>query len=139
MGLRSVAEPFILVPGKLSLADLRRLGDGAPARLVDHADVRRMLLTMKAQVEAMRALACRVAAESDIARRHPEPETRARSQEPAAMPHNVGISASADIVAVVAFSAPRSASDAAQITVPIRNVSPHACTKRSFSRPSAWK
>ncbi len=58
----------------------RRLADGAPARLVDHADVRRTLLTMKAQVEAMRALACRVAAESDIARRHPEPETRARSQ-----------------------------------------------------------
>ena len=58
----------------------RRLADGAPARLVDHADVRRVLLTMKAHVEAMRALALRVAAEMDIARRHRDAQTRAASQ-----------------------------------------------------------
>ncbi len=35
MGLGPVAEPFILVPGKLSLADLRRLGDGAARVALD--------------------------------------------------------------------------------------------------------
>ncbi|MEE8533912.1 MAG: acyl-CoA dehydrogenase [Alphaproteobacteria bacterium] len=54
----------------------RRLSDGEPARLVDHADVRRMLMTMKAQAEAMRALACRVAADIDVARRHADAEAR---------------------------------------------------------------
>ena len=56
-----------------------RLSDGAPARLIDHADVRRMLMTMKAQIEAMRALVCHVAAEVDVAERHPDAETRAAS------------------------------------------------------------
>ncbi len=58
----------------------RRLGDGAPARLADHPDVRRTLMTMKAHVEAMRALVCRVAAEMDVASRHPDAEARAASQ-----------------------------------------------------------
>ncbi len=58
----------------------RRLADGAPARLADHADVRRMLLIMKSQIEAVRALCYGVAAESDTARRHPDAEARARSQ-----------------------------------------------------------
>ena len=56
-----------------------RLGDGKPARLIDHPDVRRMLMIMKAQIEAMRALACHVAAEGDVARRHADAETRAAS------------------------------------------------------------
>ena len=56
-----------------------RLSDGAPARLIDHPDVRRMLMTMKAQIEAMRALACHVAAQGDVARRHPDAETREAS------------------------------------------------------------
>ena len=52
-------------------------------------------------------------------RRNSASRTRARSQEPAAMPHNFGISASTDIDAVVAFSAPRSA-NAAQSAPTIR-------------------
>ncbi len=56
-----------------------RLGDGEPARLIDHPDVRRMLMTMKAQIEAMRALACHVAAQGDVARRHPDTEAREAS------------------------------------------------------------
>ena len=55
----------------------RRLADGAPARLIDHADVRRMLMVMKAETEAMRALAYRAGAALDVARRHPDAETRA--------------------------------------------------------------
>ncbi|MFQ5959536.1 MAG: acyl-CoA dehydrogenase, partial [Alphaproteobacteria bacterium] len=58
----------------------RRLSDGGPARLVDHADVRRMLMTMKAQTEAMRALACRVAADIDVSRRHADAEARATAR-----------------------------------------------------------
>ncbi len=51
-----------------------------PVAIVDHPDVQRMLMTMKAEIEAMRALTYSVAAELDIARRHDDPETRARRQ-----------------------------------------------------------
>ncbi len=57
----------------------RRL-DGQPARLIDHADVRRLLLTMKAETEAMRGLAYLAAEQIDIARRDPDPGTRARAE-----------------------------------------------------------
>jgi len=49
-----------------------------PAAIVEHADVRRMLMTMKAGVDAMRAL-CYVNAEAlDLARRHADADARAR-------------------------------------------------------------
>ena len=48
--------------------------------IVRHPDVRRMLLLMKSQTEAMRAVACVVAAATDIARCHPDAERRAASQ-----------------------------------------------------------
>ena len=51
-----------------------------PVAIVDHPDVQRMLMTMKAEIEAMRALTYSVAAELDIARRHDDPEIRARRQ-----------------------------------------------------------
>ncbi len=57
-----------------------RAEDGAPAVLDRHPDVRRMLMTMKCRIEAMRALSYSVAATHDIARRHPDAETRARHQ-----------------------------------------------------------
>ncbi|WP_277214173.1 acyl-CoA dehydrogenase family protein, partial [Isoptericola croceus] len=44
-----------------------------------------MLMTMKAQIEAMRALACHVAAEGDVARRHPDTEAREASQRRVAL------------------------------------------------------
>jgi hypothetical protein len=58
---------------------------GAPAGtsspIVEHPDVRRMLLTMRALTEAMRAL-CYVNAEAiDLARHHPDDATRTRAQE----------------------------------------------------------
>ncbi len=48
--------------------------------IVRHPDVRRMLMLMKSRTEAMRALACVVAAAMDTARRHPDAERRQRSQ-----------------------------------------------------------
>jgi alkylation response protein AidB-like acyl-CoA dehydrogenase len=58
---------------------------GAPAGvsspIVEHPDVRRMLLTMRATTEAMRALAYVNAEAIDLARHHPDDEVRARAQE----------------------------------------------------------
>jgi alkylation response protein AidB-like acyl-CoA dehydrogenase len=46
------------------------------APIIRHPDVRRMLLSMKSRIEATRALSYIVAAWLDIARRHPDDETR---------------------------------------------------------------
>src|SRR5512135_1327594 len=48
--------------------------------IVRHPDVRRMLLLMKSQVEAMRAVAAVVAAATDTARCHPDEKVRAARQ-----------------------------------------------------------
>ncbi len=60
----------------------RSIADPAagPVAIVKHPDVRRMLMTMKAEIEAMRALAYAVAADLDVAGRHEDAETRARRQ-----------------------------------------------------------
>ena len=58
---------------------------GAPAGtsspIIDHADVRRMLLDMRSKVDAMRALLYFDAGAVDRAERHPDPEVRARHEE----------------------------------------------------------
>jgi alkylation response protein AidB-like acyl-CoA dehydrogenase len=53
----------------------RRGNGGAerPARIIEHPDVRRMLMTMRTQIEAMRALAYTAAAALDRAKREPDP------------------------------------------------------------------
>ena len=53
---------------------------GEPVAIVEHADVRRMLMTMRAYIEAMRALIYANAEAIDLARRHPDSETRAARQ-----------------------------------------------------------
>jgi alkylation response protein AidB-like acyl-CoA dehydrogenase len=53
---------------------------GDRVTIIHHPDVRRMLMTMKAQNEAMRGLAYVVAKHLDLARHHPDPETRKRHQ-----------------------------------------------------------
>jgi len=59
----------------------RDLAGGAKAvPIIRHPDVRRMLMSMKAQTEAMRALAYVVAAAMDIAHRDPDAALRARHQ-----------------------------------------------------------
>jgi alkylation response protein AidB-like acyl-CoA dehydrogenase len=54
--------------------------NGNRVTIVHHPDVRRMLLRMKAQTEAMRALAYFAAGCGDRARRHPDEAERQRSQ-----------------------------------------------------------
>jgi hypothetical protein len=53
---------------------------GERVTIVHHPDVRRMLMTMKAQVEAMRALAGAACAALDIAHRHADRDQRLRHQ-----------------------------------------------------------
>ena len=53
---------------------------GTRVPLIRHSDVRRMLMLMKSQTEAMRALAGVVAMSLDAARLHPQPQERERHQ-----------------------------------------------------------
>jgi alkylation response protein AidB-like acyl-CoA dehydrogenase len=53
---------------------------GDRVTIINHPDVRRMLLTMKAQVEAMRALAYTASAALDKAKHHPDDAERKRNQ-----------------------------------------------------------
>ncbi|MBV1686262.1 acyl-CoA dehydrogenase [Novosphingobium sp. G106] len=55
-----------------------RSADGArsPVPIIEHADVRKMLLTGRALTDAGRALAVWTALQMDIAARHPDPDTR---------------------------------------------------------------
>jgi len=55
-------------------------GGAKSVTIIHHPDVRRMLMSMKAQTEAMRALAYVVAASTDIAHRHPDEGERRRHQ-----------------------------------------------------------
>jgi alkylation response protein AidB-like acyl-CoA dehydrogenase len=48
--------------------------------IIRHPDVRRMLMSMKSQTEAMRALAYVVASAMDKALKHPDKDERARSK-----------------------------------------------------------
>lgn len=54
-------------------------GGPGPVAIVEHADVRRMLLSIRAFVEAARALAGWTALQLDRARAHPDPAERARA------------------------------------------------------------
>ena len=54
---------------------------GAPSPIVEHPDVRRMLLTMKAYIEAMRALLYTNAVSIDLARHHHDPAEREARRE----------------------------------------------------------
>ena len=57
------------------------LDKGAAAgAIIGHPDIRRMLMTMRAQTEAMRAVAYVTAAAMDNASHHPDPAARARHQ-----------------------------------------------------------
>ena len=60
----------------------REIGQRAGDRvtIIHHPDVRRMLMSMRAQTEAMRALAYFAAATLDKARHHPDPSEQRRSQ-----------------------------------------------------------
>jgi hypothetical protein len=54
---------------------------GEASSIIDHPDVRRMLLTQKASIEALRSLAYYVAESIDRAEHDPDPEVRAARRE----------------------------------------------------------
>src|SRR5205814_7793058 len=54
--------------------------DKASGTIIEHPDIRRMLMTMRANTEAMRAVAYVTAAALDNARRHPDSDARKRHQ-----------------------------------------------------------
>ncbi len=56
-------------------------GTGTSSPLVDHADVRRMLVTMRSHIEAMRALVYTNARAIDLARHHPDATVREAQAE----------------------------------------------------------
>jgi len=58
----------------------RDLAGGGTVPIIRHPDVRRMLMLMKSQTEAMRALAYVVAAALDVAARHPDEKLRQQNQ-----------------------------------------------------------
>jgi alkylation response protein AidB-like acyl-CoA dehydrogenase len=58
----------------------RDLAGGGTVPIIRHPDVRRMLMLMKSQTEAMRALAYVVAAALDAAARHPDAKMRQQNQ-----------------------------------------------------------
>jgi 3-(methylthio)propanoyl-CoA dehydrogenase len=55
--------------------------EAQPSLIVEHPDVRRMLLTMKAYIEAMRCLLYLNAESVDLARHHGDPDVRQARQE----------------------------------------------------------
>jgi len=55
-------------------------GSSGPVAIIKHPDVRRMLMSMRAQTEATRALAYVTAAALDSAHRHPDPAQREQHQ-----------------------------------------------------------
>jgi alkylation response protein AidB-like acyl-CoA dehydrogenase len=55
-------------------------GSASGVAIIKHPDIRRMLMLMRANVEAMRALAYSVAAAHDAAARHPDAAERAQNQ-----------------------------------------------------------
>ncbi len=86
VGLEGVAVAERAYQGALAYAKERVQGRpvglkaGERVSIVSHPDVRRMLMTMKAQVEAMRALAYYTAGAMDAANRHPDAAERKRQQ-----------------------------------------------------------
>jgi hypothetical protein len=87
VGLEGVAVGERAYQQALAYAQERRQGRavGAPAGsaspIIEHADVRRMLLTMKAYVDAMRALAATNGEAIDLARHASDEGARAAAQE----------------------------------------------------------
>ncbi|MFN8052366.1 MAG: acyl-CoA dehydrogenase [Acidimicrobiales bacterium] len=56
-------------------------GSHEPAFIIEHPDVRRMLMMMRSQIDAMRALICYNAAAIDFSRTHSDPELKEQWSE----------------------------------------------------------
>ena len=87
VGLEGLAVAERAYQDALQYAQERRQGravgaaKGEASPIVEHADVRRMLMTMKAYIEAMRGLVYITAEAIDISTRHPDPGIREPKHE----------------------------------------------------------
>jgi 3-(methylthio)propanoyl-CoA dehydrogenase len=72
---RSYQQAVAFAKDRVQSRDLA--GSSGPVSIINHPDVRRMLMSMRAQTEAARALAYVGAGLSDIAHHHPDAATRA--------------------------------------------------------------
>jgi butyryl-CoA dehydrogenase len=72
---RSYLQAVAFARDRVQSRDLA--GSSGPVSIIHHPDVRRMLMSMRAQVEAARALAYVGAGISDLAHYHPNADTRA--------------------------------------------------------------
>jgi alkylation response protein AidB-like acyl-CoA dehydrogenase len=87
VGLQGLAVSERAYQDALRYAQERKQGraigtpKGELSPIVEHPDVRRMLLTMKACIEAMRALLYTNAVSIDLARHHPDPAEREARRE----------------------------------------------------------
>ena len=87
VGVQGLAMAERAYQDALRYAQQRRQGRaigapaGVPSPIVEHPDVRRMLLTMKAYIEAMRALLYTNAVSIDLARHHDSPAEREARRE----------------------------------------------------------
>lgn len=63
-----------------ALAYARERTQGGPTKIIEYPDVRRTLMTMKAYVEGLRALALEAALFVDLAEHHPDAAVRARHE-----------------------------------------------------------
>jgi alkylation response protein AidB-like acyl-CoA dehydrogenase len=80
LGLSERAYQMALAYAKERIQGRAIEGSSASVAIVRHPDVRRMLMLMRSQTEAMRALSYTVAAAIDKALRHPDQAERARQQ-----------------------------------------------------------
>jgi 3-(methylthio)propanoyl-CoA dehydrogenase len=87
VGIQGLAMAERAYQDALRYAQQRRQGRavgvpaGGPSPIIEHPDVRRMLLTMKAHIEAMRALLYTNAVSIDLARHHDNPAERQARRE----------------------------------------------------------
>src|SRR5439155_8813513 len=81
----ALAERASQQPAHFARTRVQSKDDGSPkpepVSIVHHPDVRRMLMTMRAQIEAMRALGYYTAAGIDGALKHPDKETARKTQD----------------------------------------------------------
>ena len=81
VGVEGVAIGERAYQGALAYARDRKQGRSAwsgesPAPIIDHPDIRRMLMSMKARIEAARAICLSTAVAADLSRTAKKPETR---------------------------------------------------------------
>ncbi|MFM9434798.1 3-(methylthio)propanoyl-CoA dehydrogenase [Janthinobacterium sp. CG_23.3] len=74
---RSYQQAVAFAKDRVQSRDLA--GSAGPVSIIHHPDVRRMLMSMRAQIEAARALAYVGAGVSDVAHHHPDAAVRADS------------------------------------------------------------